>query len=85
MLSSRRQVIRFSLEMDQGVEWFKATWLVHPDSPKQVEHHIARADRFREFVQRELQYPEHEADELIESLRAVERERAAHAGRRCAP
>jgi hypothetical protein len=57
----------------RGVEWFKATWLVNPDSPKQIERHIPQETRFREFLGRELQYSDDEADELIESLRAAQR------------
>ena len=69
MMRGHTQVVRFSREVEDGVEWFSAHWIGADASAVQERRHFPQVSRFRSWLVHDQGYGEHEADTLIEQLR----------------
>lgn len=69
MMTGYTQVMRFSREVEEGVEWFCAQWVAPGTAGAQQRRHFPHVSRFRSWLVDEQAYGEHEADALIEQLR----------------
>jgi hypothetical protein len=69
MMTGYTQVIRFSLQVEEGVEWFCAQWVTPGDTGTRHRRHFPQVSRFRSWLLEAQGYGVHEADALIEQLR----------------
>jgi hypothetical protein len=69
MMRGHTQIVRFSREVEDGVEWFSAHWIGADASAVQERRHFPQVSRFRSWLVHDQGYGEQEADTLIEQLR----------------
>lgn len=68
MMIEYTQVIRFSLQVEEGVEWFCAQW-IGPRSGGRERRYFPQVSRFRSWLVGAQGYGLDEADALIAQLR----------------